>query len=264
MTEFNNQDIIIRNCSHFNNNLQIFANCCNKYYDCHMCHNESNNHRFQTYKIKKIKCINCNTENNLSNQCYNCKINFAEKFCNLCNIWTKDEFTHCSLCKVCVYGKKHKLYHCKKCNNCINIKKKLTHLCKEINIDNNELKNELKEDCPICLEEILIESDQSLKLLCNHHLHKSCYKQLIKNTNINKKIPRCTLCKKSIVSIKDYETIFDKKILENPMDSYYKNWETNITCNDCLTKSKINYHNIYHKCNNCNSYNTDILYIEKK
>lgn len=261
MLESNN-NLITKNCKHFKNNLQIFANCCNKYYDCHLCHNDNNDHKFYTYKIKKIKCINCNSENNFSNQCYNCKINFAEKFCNLCNIWSSDKFTHCSLCKICIHGKKHKLHHCTKCNICVNVKFKLTHKCKE------ELKEETKEeqkteDCPICLEKILIESNECLKLLCSHHLHKNCYELLIKNTNINKKIPRCTLCKKSIVSIKDYETIFDKKILENPVDNYYKKWKSNISCNDCLTKSKINYHNHYNKCINCNSYNTDIMSIEK-
>lgn len=86
---------------------------------------------------------------------------------------------------VSVYGKKHQLYHCIKCNKSIKIKNKLTHLCNEV--DHNKLKNQAKEDCLICLEEILIESDQYLKLLCNHHLHKACYEQLIKNTDVNKK-----------------------------------------------------------------------------
>lgn len=64
-----------------------------------ICHNKNNNHRFQTYKIKIIKCINVILKMIYLINVIICKINFAEKFCNLCNIWTNNEFTHCSLCK---------------------------------------------------------------------------------------------------------------------------------------------------------------------
>jgi hypothetical protein len=196
--------------------------------------------------------------NNLSDKCKKCKIIFSKNFCNICNILRNKKITHCDYCGKCVYGSKNKLYHCFKCNSCTSINRIFTHKCIE-----EKCIKEKEEDCPICLEKILLESQDCHKLLCNHNLHNKCYDELIKNTNIDKKIPRCTLCKKSIVSIKDYEKIFDKKILENPVDNYYKNWKTNISCNDCLIKSKVSYHNIFHKCKNCSSYNTDIINIEK-
>lgn len=98
-------------------------------------------------------------------------------------IWSVDKFTHCYLCKVCVHARKHRLYYCIKCNNCVNIKFKSHNSIEE----HEEHKEEKKEDCPICLEKILIESDECTKLLCSHHLHQKCYEELIKNTNINKK-----------------------------------------------------------------------------
>ena len=250
MNELENK--IIKKCLHYKNNIQIYAYCCNQYYDCHMCHNENTNHNIATYKLNKIKCINCNSENNLSNECYNCKITFSEKFCNICNIWTNEKKYHCVYCNICVYGYKDKLYHCHKCNRCMHINYKLSHKCKE----------QKEEICPICLDSIVIDSYKSYKLLCGHYLHKTCYFELIKNTNSNK-VPSCTLCKKSIISISYYENKFDHKMIENPVDDYYKNWKTNIICNDCLTKSKVVYHNYFHKCDNCKSYNTNIINIEK-
>jgi hypothetical protein len=86
---------------------------------------------------------------------------------------------------------------------------------------------------------------------------------IILNTNKDRKIPCCPLCKKSIVDNIKYEKKFDKKIKENPIDDYYKKWNTDISCNDCLKTSNIKYHDIYHKFNYCKSYNTNIIKINK-
>jgi hypothetical protein len=97
-------------------------------------------------------------------------------------------------------------------------------------------------------------------LNCSHIIHANCLESLIENTDKDKKIPNCLLCKKSVVKFDTYETKFDNYCRES-YDEYYKNWTNEIVCNDCLQKSTVKYNKIYNKCknDNCRSYNTTIL-----
>jgi len=70
---FKREPIIKKNCSHYKNKVQIYANCCDKYYDCRLCHNEENNHVIRYGEHKKAKCIKCDTENDITTHCKNCK-----------------------------------------------------------------------------------------------------------------------------------------------------------------------------------------------
>ena len=76
----------VKKCTHYKNNIQVFAKCCNKYYDCHLCHNESNDHKMIRRKIFKVKCMNCNCENPPINNCIDCNIKFAKNNFILINI----------------------------------------------------------------------------------------------------------------------------------------------------------------------------------
>lgn len=242
----------MKNCKHYNNKLQIFAQCCYKYYDCTECHNELNDHKLYRSSIKKIKCIDCNFENKISNKCENCNIQFAKTYCNICNIWCNkiNDMHHCNYCGVCKYGKKEDMFHCFECNICFLNCIKDKHVC---NIDN----------CSICLEN-LYSSNEVLSLLkCNHIFHKKCLHELIKNTDKSKKIPSCSICKRSAVLYQNYESIFDKNIEKYPMLEYYKNYKANILCNDCNNNSITKYHKTYNKCLHCKSYNTSIIKIFK-
>ena len=246
--------MLIKKCTHYENNILVFADCCNKYYDCHVCHNAENNHNLIRKKIKKIKCINCSTENNLTNECINCKIKFGNTYCSICNVWCNKvkESYHCYGCNSCIVGKKEDNIHCDKCNICILKKGGKNHNCDDIKKD---------EVCFICLNNLFTGLDSTFKLKCKHLIHKKCLDQLMSNTDTEKKIPSCSLCKKSILNHKNYEEKFDNKLLKNPMSPYYYNWKSNIYCNDCSIKSTCKYHNQFHKCVDCKSYNTTVLNI---
>lgn len=249
-------EIIEKKCTHYENCLQVFAKCCNKYYDCHLCHNEQNNHKLNRKLIKKIKCVNCTTENDVGNKCKGCNIEFAKNFCNICNVWCNKykDIYHCYDCGFCRVGKRENYYHCNKCNLCLSLNCIDSHNCENIDKSDN---------CPLCLSGLHNADSGILILKCNHFIHEKCLDEIIKNTDKSKKIPCCLLCKKSVVNFLKYESIFDKNIKDYELPCIYQKWTTNILCNDCCVKSTVKYHTTYHKCQGCKSYNTTIIGVNK-
>ncbi len=251
----------IKSCTHYDNNLQIYATCCSKFYDCKLCHNELNDHKMEYDEKNRIKCINCNTEsnvpygdnNNMVTHCKNCKINFGKYHCNKCIIWCNKlkDIYHCDKCRSCKLGNKDKNYHCDGCNICLSINCFGTHNCKLISRDG---------ECPICLNKLDMLGETIILLNCSHSIHKNCLNQLIENTDKTKKIPSCTLCKASVVKFNTYENTFDNYCRDSYLD-YCKNWKNEIVCNDCSERSTVKYNKNYNKCKNenCRSYNTSIL-----
>ncbi|GMP54013.1 hypothetical protein CsSME_00019296 [Camellia sinensis var. sinensis] len=49
---------------------------------------------------------------------------------------------------------------------------------------------------------------------------------------------------------------FDMEIAATPMPKPYQNKMVRILCNDCGTKSEVQFHIVAQKCPNCKSYNT--------
>jgi len=249
---------IIKKCTHYSNNLLVYADCCNEYFECHLCHNEERGHILNRPKINKIKCTNCSTINKIGTHCTNCKIEFAKNHCRLCKLWCSklNEMYHCYKCRKCKVGDKSKYFHCDECNLCYSHNCKDSHICKIVN--NNKM-----DDCSICLNKILNNTEQIAVLRCSHLIHKDCYDNLIKNSNENEQIPSCTLCKKSLRDPKKHEAKFDMILYNYPMPDYYKKWISEILCNDCNEKTNAPYHIKYHKCSNCKSYNTNVCNVIK-
>ena len=46
---------IKKTCTHYINNVQIYASCCDKYFDCRLCHNDLTNHQIIYGEKKKNK-----------------------------------------------------------------------------------------------------------------------------------------------------------------------------------------------------------------
>lgn len=255
-TEIKN-NVITKNCEHYKNNVQVFAICCNQYYDCHLCHNEQNDHKMQRKKIYKVKCINCKCENPPINNCIDCNIQFGKNNCNICNIWCDnyESIYHCDGCGHCRKGKREDFFHCNTCDMCFSMSNKKRHICKNYDLDDN---------CPICLNSLYNCKDDTVLLDCTHLIHSKCLNELIEKTDKNKCIPSCTMCKKSVVETDKYERRFDKYILDNPVHTYYDNWKTEILCNDCSGKTTTKYHTNFHKCIKCKSYNTIKLNVIKE
>jgi RING finger/CHY zinc finger protein 1 len=277
-----------KNCTHFSNKTQIYASCCNKFYDCHLCHNEQvTDHKITRKYITKIKCIECCSENEICNKCSfsqapttfgkssgspseildigrpeewrypsptgshctTCNIQFAKNYCTICKIW-------CS--------KIESFFHCDICDCChIGIKENFFHcntckICLSNNCKDNHICKYLdkKSNCPICLDKIFNKIDAIKLLDCNHMIHKKCLDEIFKDASLKNKIPQCPICKKSASKYTKYTEKFDKYVLENQMNYYYNKWKSEILCNDCCEKSIVKYHKDYLKCEKCTSYNT--------
>jgi uncharacterized CHY-type Zn-finger protein len=178
-----------RKCSHYNNNIMIYATCCNKYFDCYKCHNEKSTHKIFSHNLTKIKCLSCNHDNKFSsntNSCDNCKVHFSKYYCKTCCVWDNRMTYHCHKCNVCKYGNKNDSFHCNNCNLCIKNTAKDRHKCNLTNKD---------DDCSICLEKLFPKTNnknnQITFLNCGHILHFNCYHKMISLNKIN-----CPLCRK--------------------------------------------------------------------
>ena len=65
-------------------------------------------------------------------------------------------------------------------------------------------------ECSICFDEVL--SDNSKELLCNHHMHKSCYESFLKSPAQK----RCPMCRKDIFKDMNLCQICNKEMNINP------------------------------------------------
>ena len=240
-------------CKHYNRTLYPICKKCKKTYPCHRCHDEYEDHIMDRSSIKKMKCIFCFCIQKIGEKCINneCIGKKHLYFCKICGLWEnnkKKNIFHCNKCNICRIGFREKYIHCDKCNLCIH---------KEI-FDNHHCKIDLRDKiCSICLEKCWDSQESTVTLKCGHFYHQNCLNGWLKNDY------RCPICKK---------TCFNSTNLWNHMDSFistitipdeYKNWKTEISCNDCNKNSITNYCFQYHKCKFCNSWNTTIKNIIK-
>ena len=253
-----NPQKISKKCTHYNNNLLVYADCCKKYFDCHRCHNEETGHTMNRPYISKIKCINCDEVNSPGKQCKKCNIEFAKKYCSLCKVWCSNikECFHCHKCGKCRVGNAKNYFHCDTCNVCYSNNCKNNHNCTIIT-------NHKNDDCPICLNKIFNNNDRISVLRCSHLIHTKCLDELFINDENSEKITSCTICKKSIKDPLKHTPKFDIYLKNYPMPDYYKEWISEILCNDCNEKTSAPYHMKYHKCVKCRSYNTTVLNVIK-
>ena len=149
-------------CEHYKRNCSIISPCCDKQYNCRLCHdiNEYDNnsdpkkmHKINRFEIKEIVCNICKIRQNISNKCINCNIKFGEYYCSICNYFdddiSKKQF-HCDKCGICRVGGKENFFHCDTCEMCLNIAAKDNHVCREKKSHTN---------CPICLEYLFDSRD---------------------------------------------------------------------------------------------------------
>jgi RING finger/CHY zinc finger protein 1 len=182
---------IKKDCTHYQNKSLIYADCCNKYYGCKLCHNEKNNHQIGSEDITKIKCMNCRRDTPKCNFCITCKKNISSYYCYICNIWNDNSKIghHCHKCNKCINRKPENNFHCDKCNNCFNIKFIDSHNCSNLYLED--------KDCSICLENLFRKNIKYLKILnCGHVLHKKCYSEMIKSNHVNNTL--CPQCRREI------------------------------------------------------------------
>ena len=241
-------------CEHYITRCKIICPKCDKDYYCRFCHDDIENsfnlplnqqHQIDRHSIKEIICDECKTKQYISNECINCKIKFAEYFCDKCNLYDDNGLTkqiyHCDKCNICRIGNGQQYYHCDGCATCINILMKDTHKCADVT----------DEVCPICNELFFTTRHTLIKLNCGHWIHKNCFVEMLNHNNFT-----CPFCSKLMVDLTQYYNIIDGHIKETPMPEEYANKHVNILCNECLKTNNVLFPFYGLKCPDCESYNT--------
>ena len=233
-------------CEHYNRNCLIISKCCNKVYQCRFCHDENEDHHINRFITEKIICKKCQTEQNISNNCSNCNIDFGKYYCYICRLWFNDdkEAYHCYKCGNCRAGKKEDYIHCDKCNMCHN---------KDIFQEHKCFNNSFELDCPICNDNLKNSIKPVISLKCGHGIHQECLKKNLINGNLN-----CPLCKMSVSDMNNLWNDLDEQIAQQPMPLQYRRYKANVLCNDCLKETINSYHFLGVKCKDCGSYNTQM------
>ena len=222
-------------------------------YMCHHCHNEEEAHEMDRHKVIYMKCNLCHIYQKKSNKCINpdCYAKEHNYYCSKCSLWEhkiNKDIHHCDGCGICRIGKKGDFKHCYKCNICWNINVYDNHPCK---IDQKQGK------CLICLDSCWDSQVNPTILQCGHIFHPLCVNQWFQQNYT------CPICKKSAYKPIPLWGVIENYVSNSELPEEQNNWKTIAYCNDCEKKTESKYHPAYHKCQECNSWNTQIEKIIK-
>ena len=243
-----------KKCDHYNRNCLLLSPCCNKIYECRICHdiemydNEldiNKQHKMINSEVKIMICKQCNTQQNFSKYCEKCNLCMGNYFCEICKFVDNNDnqkYFHCQECGICRRGDQSEYKHCNTCNRCFG----LGHF------DNDKYEHkQFNDKCPICFDELFDSIYNCCPMNCGHMIHTKCLDEYIKS-NL-----QCPLCCKSIINIDNEQLLKYKNSIEShPIPDDYKDKKVNILCNDCNIKSNVNWHYISMFCPHCNSFNT--------
>ncbi|CAL5325247.1 unnamed protein product [Camellia sinensis] len=109
----------------------------------------------------------------------------------------------------------------------------------------------MHNDCPVCFEYLFESRNDVTVMPCGHTIHESCLKDMHEHYRY-----ACPICSKSVCDMLKVWEKFDMEIAATPMPKPYQNKMVRILCNDCGTKSEVQFHIVAQKCPNCKSYNT--------
>lgn len=188
-----------KTCTHYTKQCyKFYFPCCETWDPCKRCHGERNCSNKDNLQVSKITCSSCETPQDPHELCINpnCTIKFANSYCELCQIWTSKEITHCDKCGICRLGAKETLSHCDDCGICFtNSDSNLNHQCKLICKLIYAKKNSNYKDgiCVICSDNTFNSQSESFPFDCGHFVHKNCFSQYTAQGNY-----KCPCCRKSI------------------------------------------------------------------
>jgi len=171
-------------------------------------------------------------------------------YCEICKFFDNEpdrDVYHCSECGICRRGKINEYFHCKVCAACFPLESQASHAaCSRQGI--------LHADCSICGDDMFSSRLTSQIFECGHAMHTQCREQYLQSGATT-----CPVCRRSIIDGPHYRQAVEFFLAANPMPSEYKGWIAQIHCNDCQKQSKAPFHFSYHKCAECDSYNTDLI-----
>lgn len=232
-------------CVHYDRKCELLSPCCSQWISCRFCHDENNlcDIKFDRFKVNKIRCKECKYEQDVSNKCISCDIDFAKSHCSICNVWTKDDIFHCNECGFCRVGKEEDYIHCKHCDACFF----KDHQC----IQNLSYELSRDDDCPICFENLFSSKKTFTFMSCGHRIHQECLNMQLKNNNY-----KCSLCKKSVIDMTSvWNRLKHEKTVVN-MPEEYRDKKIKIICNDCGQECETEFHIVGLECHHCGSFNT--------
>jgi RING finger/CHY zinc finger protein 1 len=239
-------------CVHYIRGCKILAPCCDKIFDCRVCHDlemderemdSKKQHKLIQSTIRKMLCKSCDLLQDFSQICASCKECMGTYYCEYCKFVDSNSlqsYFHCDKCGMCRRGKKNEYEHCDECGCCFMIGHK----------KNTCSKNKLNNNCPICFDDMNNSIITSVPMECGHMIHTTCY-AIYARTNY-----KCPLCCKTMFKILELAQIIKLKIQETPMPEEYKDIKVNILCNDCGKTSNVGWHVVAMFCPECDSFNT--------
>ncbi|XP_077160852.1 RING finger and CHY zinc finger domain-containing protein 1 [Paroedura picta] len=229
-------------CEHYRRGCLLKAACCGRFYVCRLCHDAGEDHALDRFRVREVRCARCRRVQQAQQRCEGCQLVFGEYFCGTCHLFDADRKQfHCEACGICRIGPKEEFFHCSKCNLCLPLTLQGNHKC---------IENVSRQDCPICLEDIHTSRVGAHVLPCGHLLHRTCYEDMLKEGY------RCPLCMHSALDMTRYWQRLDSEVAQTPMPLEYQNMMVEILCNDCSSRSTVQFHILGMKCKNCDSYNT--------
>ena len=177
-------------CEHYRRRCRVKFECCNVFYSCHRCHNNSkecSNVEAKALEATHYKCSNCGHEEKIdenSHHCSRCEARMSAYFCPLCKHFTSNDKIpyHCEKCGICRINKGES-FHCDACDVCLNKKLEGKHKCRP---------GSRHDQCCICLEDAF----SGCQILpCSHRIHRECAVAMINNG-----IRTCPICRYPLYS----------------------------------------------------------------
>lgn len=231
-------------CDHYIRRCSLLAPCCEKYYNCRLCHDDKEDHELDRKTVQGIKCLQCGSCQSVASHCTNCGIKFGRYYCEVCRLFDDHERGqfHCRDCGICRVGGEENFFHCMRCDMCLGIQLRDSHKCVE---------KSSRSACPICYEDIHTSRIPSHVPACGHLIHSTCFAKLLESGGY-----ACPICNKSMIDMSRMWRQLDQEILRTPMPADYNNFNVTILCRDCHKESKVRFHILGLKCMECGSYNT--------
>jgi len=200
-------------CSHYEKYCyKFYFECCNLYDPCKRCHGERNCISKDNLKVSKITCSICEYEQIPNKFCIQCQNVFSNSYCEICQIWTSKDITHCDKCGLCRLGKAENLFHCDDCGICFN-KSDLEHKCANKSKSNLKSISNFKDGiCVVCSENTFDSQSESFPMNCGHFIHQTCWTQYIQQGSY-----KCPYCKKSFGDLSSHWDFIRNQIKTHPL-----------------------------------------------
>ena len=198
--------------------------------------------------VQFVLCMECSTVQAPSQHCIQCNSTFGHYYCSDCKLWENDgqkQIFHCADCGICRLGNADTFQHCSKCNCCLTNGYFNSHKC---------IERSLECDCPICGDYLFTSTHPVMFMLCGHAIHTGCFCKMEMRSS-----HQCPICQKSVRDMRWLYERLDEVLAVQQMPEEYANDRSLILCNDCEKRSETKYHFLYHKCQQCSSYNTKVI-----